>query len=64
MVLSDYSKRLYLIFQTLEEPEGDGKALDAEFGGHRVLAVMRPPTRQLSAQGPVSYPQHVDAHVD
>ncbi|XP_036959731.1 cation-transporting ATPase 13A2 isoform X2 [Acanthopagrus latus] len=37
---------------TLEEPEGDGKVLDAEFGGHRVLAVMRPPTQQLSAQGP------------
>ncbi|CAK6955037.1 cation-transporting ATPase 13A2 isoform X2 [Scomber scombrus] len=29
---------------TLLEPEGDGKVLDAEFGGHRVLAVMRPPT--------------------
>uniref|UniRef100_A0A8C4NMN0 ATPase cation transporting 13A2 n=2 Tax=Dicentrarchus labrax TaxID=13489 RepID=A0A8C4NMN0_DICLA len=37
---------------TLQEPEGDGKVLDAEFGGHRVLAVMRPPTQQLSAQGP------------
>ncbi|XP_070766289.1 polyamine-transporting ATPase 13A2 [Enoplosus armatus] len=36
---------------TLQEPEGDGKALDAEFGGHRVLAVMRPPTQQLQAQG-------------
>ncbi|XP_023120279.1 cation-transporting ATPase 13A2 isoform X3 [Amphiprion ocellaris] len=30
---------------TLQEPEGDGNVLDAEFGGHKVLAVMRPPTR-------------------
>ncbi|KAM7410928.1 hypothetical protein PAMA_021072 [Pampus argenteus] len=29
---------------TLWEPEGDKTVLDAEFGGHRVLAVMRPPT--------------------
>uniref|UniRef100_A0AAY5KDT1 Cation-transporting P-type ATPase N-terminal domain-containing protein n=1 Tax=Esox lucius TaxID=8010 RepID=A0AAY5KDT1_ESOLU len=27
----------------LEEPSGDDKTLDLEFGGHRVLAVMRPP---------------------
>ncbi|XP_069550131.1 polyamine-transporting ATPase 13A2 isoform X2 [Brachyistius frenatus] len=27
----------------LKEPEGDGDVLDAEFGGHKVLAVMRPP---------------------
>ncbi|KAG7226888.1 hypothetical protein INR49_022183 [Caranx melampygus] len=33
-----------------QEPEGDGRLLDAEFGGHRVLAVMRPPTQQLQAQ--------------
>ncbi|KAI3357136.1 hypothetical protein L3Q82_015599, partial [Scortum barcoo] len=30
---------------TLQEPEGDEKVLNAEFGGHRVLAVMRPPTQ-------------------
>ncbi|XP_031724671.1 polyamine-transporting ATPase 13A2 isoform X2 [Anarrhichthys ocellatus] len=30
---------------TLQEPEGDGKELDAEFGGHRVLAVLKPPSR-------------------
>ncbi|XP_070695999.1 polyamine-transporting ATPase 13A2 [Pempheris klunzingeri] len=36
---------------TLEEPEGDRKVLDAEFGGHRVLCVMRPPTQRLQAQG-------------
>ncbi|XP_067382769.1 cation-transporting ATPase 13A2 isoform X6 [Channa argus] len=36
---------------TLQEPEGDGLALDAEFGGHKVLAVMRPPIYQLQAQG-------------
>ncbi|XP_044066516.1 cation-transporting ATPase 13A2 isoform X4 [Siniperca chuatsi] len=36
---------------TLQEPEGDGKALDAEFGGHRVLTVMRPPTQRFQAQG-------------
>ncbi|TNN25653.1 putative cation-transporting ATPase 13A2 [Liparis tanakae] len=30
---------------TLQEPEGDGKVLDAEFGGHRVLAVLKPPAR-------------------
>lgn len=47
---------LYIILQTLEEPYGDGKALDAEFGGHRVLAVMRPPAQQLQAQGIVSVP--------
>ncbi|KAM6930111.1 polyamine-transporting ATPase 13A2 [Lycodopsis pacificus] len=29
---------------TLLEPEGDGKELDAEFGGHRVLAVLKPPS--------------------
>uniref|UniRef100_UPI0037E924A7 polyamine-transporting ATPase 13A2 isoform X1 n=2 Tax=Semicossyphus pulcher TaxID=241346 RepID=UPI0037E924A7 len=36
---------------TLEEPEGDESPLDAEFGGHKVLAVMRPPTQQLHARG-------------
>ncbi|XP_063735179.1 cation-transporting ATPase 13A2 isoform X2 [Eleginops maclovinus] len=34
---------------TLQEPEGDRNPLDAEFGGHRVLAVLRPP-QQLQAQ--------------
>ncbi|XP_053173607.1 cation-transporting ATPase 13A2 isoform X2 [Scomber japonicus] len=33
---------------TLLEPEGDGMVLDAEFGGHRVLAVMKPPTARGS----------------
>lgn len=47
---------LHLILQTLQEPEGNGKTLDAEFGGHRVLAVMRPPTQRLQAQGSVSVP--------
>lgn len=45
-----------IIFQTLEEPEGNGQALDAEFGGNRVLAVMRSPPQQLMAQGTVSVP--------
>ncbi|XP_026187758.1 polyamine-transporting ATPase 13A2 [Mastacembelus armatus] len=36
---------------TLQEPEGDGKVLDAEFGHHKVLAVMRPPAPHLQAQG-------------
>ncbi|XP_037333854.2 cation-transporting ATPase 13A2 isoform X1 [Pungitius pungitius] len=27
---------------TLQEPEGNGNALDSEFGGHRVLAVVKP----------------------
>ncbi|KAM9343527.1 polyamine-transporting ATPase 13A2 isoform 2-T2 [Pholidichthys leucotaenia] len=27
----------------LQEPEGHGNILDAQFGGHKVLAVMRPP---------------------
>ncbi|XP_030590233.1 polyamine-transporting ATPase 13A2 isoform X1 [Archocentrus centrarchus] len=31
---------------TLQEPDGDGSVLDAEFGGHKVLAVMRPPNQQ------------------
>ncbi|KAM3872209.1 polyamine-transporting ATPase 13A2 [Diretmus argenteus] len=29
----------------LQEPEGDGKLLESEFGGSRVVAVMRPPTQ-------------------
>ncbi|KAM9855577.1 polyamine-transporting ATPase 13A2 isoform 2-T3 [Aulostomus maculatus] len=33
---------------TLQEPEGEGNVLDAEFGGHRVLAVMRPPPTSTS----------------
>ncbi|XP_024860631.1 polyamine-transporting ATPase 13A2-like isoform X2 [Kryptolebias marmoratus] len=32
---------------TLQEPEGDGDVVNAEYGGHKVLAVMRPPTQQL-----------------
>lgn len=40
-------------FQSQEEPDGDGSAADAEFGGHRVLAVMRPPPPP-SSQGTVS----------
>ncbi|XP_074537397.1 polyamine-transporting ATPase 13A2 [Halichoeres trimaculatus] len=36
---------------TLEEPEGNGGVLDAEFGDHKVLAVMRPP-----AAMPISEP--------
>ncbi|XP_035864303.1 cation-transporting ATPase 13A2 isoform X3 [Sander lucioperca] len=39
---------------TLHEPEGDGNVLDAEFGGHRVLAVLRPPKQQPQAQEAVS----------
>uniref|UniRef100_A0A4W6BTW5 ATPase cation transporting 13A2 n=1 Tax=Lates calcarifer TaxID=8187 RepID=A0A4W6BTW5_LATCA len=35
-------------------PEGDGAVLDAEFGGHKVLAVMRPPVQQRQGQGTVS----------
>ncbi|XP_034550797.1 cation-transporting ATPase 13A2 isoform X2 [Notolabrus celidotus] len=35
---------------TLEEPEGNGDGLNAEFGGHKVLAVMRPPAQELQAQ--------------
>ncbi|KAM9505795.1 polyamine-transporting ATPase 13A2 isoform 1-T1 [Salvelinus alpinus] len=34
----------------LEEPAGDDKTLDSEFGGHRVLAVMRPPACQLQSE--------------
>uniref|UniRef100_A0A673YC44 ATPase cation transporting 13A2 n=1 Tax=Salmo trutta TaxID=8032 RepID=A0A673YC44_SALTR len=34
----------------LEEPAGDDKTLDSEFGGHRVLAVMRPPAPQLQSE--------------
>ncbi|XP_054631130.1 cation-transporting ATPase 13A2 isoform X2 [Dunckerocampus dactyliophorus] len=32
---------------SLQEPGEDGGVLDAEFGGHRVLAVMRPPAMPL-----------------
>nr|XP_054602368.1 cation-transporting ATPase 13A2 isoform X3 [Nothobranchius furzeri] len=31
---------------TLQEPEGDRDVVDTEFGKHKVLAVMRPPTQQ------------------
>uniref|UniRef100_A0A665X0X8 P-type ATPase A domain-containing protein n=1 Tax=Echeneis naucrates TaxID=173247 RepID=A0A665X0X8_ECHNA len=31
-------------------PEGDGTALDAEFGDHKVLAVMRPPTETSTCE--------------
>ncbi|KAJ8016642.1 hypothetical protein DPEC_G00009360 [Dallia pectoralis] len=34
----------------LEDPSGDDKTLDIEFGGHRVLAVMRPPAGQLQPE--------------
>uniref|UniRef100_A0A8C7I5Q3 ATPase cation transporting 13A2 n=1 Tax=Oncorhynchus kisutch TaxID=8019 RepID=A0A8C7I5Q3_ONCKI len=34
----------------LEEPAGDDKTLDSEFGGHRVLAVMRPPACPLQSE--------------
>lgn len=30
--------------------------LDAEFGGHRVLAVMRPPNKPFQAPESVSFP--------
>ncbi|XP_029361895.1 polyamine-transporting ATPase 13A2 [Echeneis naucrates] len=33
-----------------QEPEGDGTALDAEFGDHKVLAVMRPPTETSTCE--------------
>lgn len=45
---------LYIILQTLEEPDGDGRILSEEFGGHRVLAVMRPPPQQLQPRETVS----------
>uniref|UniRef100_A0A8C7NPJ1 ATPase cation transporting 13A2 n=1 Tax=Oncorhynchus mykiss TaxID=8022 RepID=A0A8C7NPJ1_ONCMY len=34
----------------LEEPAGDDKTLDSDFGGHRVLAVMRPPACPLQSE--------------
>ncbi|XP_034027851.1 cation-transporting ATPase 13A2 isoform X2 [Thalassophryne amazonica] len=37
---------------TLQEPEGDKQVLDSQFGGQRVLAVMRPPVQQ--AEGTVT----------
>ncbi|XP_041859215.1 cation-transporting ATPase 13A2 isoform X2 [Melanotaenia boesemani] len=36
---------------TLLEPEGNGDVLDEEFGGHKVLAVMRAPNQQPQVQG-------------
>ncbi|XP_068185637.1 polyamine-transporting ATPase 13A2 isoform X2 [Antennarius striatus] len=35
---------------TLQEPVDNGEVLNAEFGGHRVLAVMRPPAQELQAE--------------
>uniref|UniRef100_A0A7N6FGA8 P-type ATPase A domain-containing protein n=1 Tax=Anabas testudineus TaxID=64144 RepID=A0A7N6FGA8_ANATE len=40
---------------TLQEPEGDRNVVNAEFGGHKVLSVMRPPTHQIQTQ--VSVPR-------
>lgn len=37
-------------FQTLQEPQGDGNVIDAEFGGHKVLSVVRPPAHRLQTQ--------------
>uniref|UniRef100_A0A4W6BWR6 ATPase cation transporting 13A2 n=1 Tax=Lates calcarifer TaxID=8187 RepID=A0A4W6BWR6_LATCA len=42
---------LKMVESTGWEPEGDGAVLDAEFGGHKVLAVMRPPVQQRQGQG-------------
>uniref|UniRef100_A0A3B5QCH2 ATPase cation transporting 13A2 n=1 Tax=Xiphophorus maculatus TaxID=8083 RepID=A0A3B5QCH2_XIPMA len=39
---------------TLQEPEGDGDAAHSTFGGHKVLAVMSPPTQRPQAQGTYS----------
>lgn len=52
MMPERFNERIFLHFQSLEEPDGDGSAADAEFGGHRVLAVMRPPP----SEGTVSRP--------
>ncbi|XP_047459083.1 cation-transporting ATPase 13A2 isoform X2 [Mugil cephalus] len=38
----------------LQEPDGDGNGLNVEFGGHRVLAVMRPPTQSNSTSEAVA----------
>ncbi|XP_037540459.1 polyamine-transporting ATPase 13A2-like [Nematolebias whitei] len=35
----------------LQEPEGDGDVVHAEFGGHKVLAVMKPSNQQPLFQG-------------
>lgn len=45
---------VFLNPQTLQEPEGDGDAAHSTFGGHKVLAVMKPPTQRPQAQGTVS----------
>lgn len=54
----NWSSFFFLILQTLQEPDGDGSVLNAEFGGHKVLAVMRPPDQQ--AYGAVSIPVITD----
>ncbi|KAM6976472.1 polyamine-transporting ATPase 13A2 [Aplochiton taeniatus] len=38
----------------LEESDGDGHVLDSQFGGYRVLAVMRPPASQSHCEGNLS----------
>ncbi|XP_015243066.1 PREDICTED: probable cation-transporting ATPase 13A2 isoform X1 [Cyprinodon variegatus] len=38
----------------LQEPEGDGDVMHSTFGGHKVLAVMRPPTQKPLSQGTFS----------
>lgn len=44
------------MLQRLEEPKYDTNELDAEFGGHRVLAVMRSPAQDLGAEATVGVP--------
>ncbi|XP_077941289.1 polyamine-transporting ATPase 13A2 isoform X1 [Gasterosteus aculeatus] len=39
---------------TLQEPEGNGDALDSEFGGHRVLAVVKPHSQSTSTEQAVA----------
>lgn len=46
---------MHFILQSLEEPKYDVE-LDAEFGGSRVLAVMRSPVQDRGAEGTVSVP--------
>lgn len=43
---NEVTRGFFLHLQSQEEPDGDGSAADSEFGGHRVLAVMRPPPSQ------------------
>lgn len=54
---------LHFILQSLQEPKHDVNEFDAEFGGNRVLGVMRSPVQDLRAEGTVSVPNTITVYL-